>query len=1038
MAYDNDQQEFPIPTGSGKEERKSSEFLPKYFRTPVNNKFLHSTIDQLISQGTLEKINAYYGRKNTPNFQAGDLYVEEVSKDRENYKLEPSIVQKDSLGNVNFYSDYIDYFNQIKNLGGFADDHSNLNAQEYYAWSPRINWDKFVNFREYFWLPYGADTVTVTGQQRSVVSTYTVTKSDAGDNYAYIFTPDGLTSNPTLKLYKGQTYKFEIDAQGMPLTFKTERDLDDSYNYNTGVSSQKVEKGTITFTVADNAPETLYYGSSKDIESFGLIKIYEISENSAIDVENEVIGKKSYTLPDGTALSNGMKVNFRGTVTPTTYADDEYYVEGVGEGIKLIKVQDLEVVSSYTQKTQVPFDTVNFDTVGFGTATSYAVTKDYVVINKASSDRNPWSRHNRWIHKSVIEASARANGNVPNIDQTLRARRPIIEFEAGLKLYQFGTSSKGIIDLIDDKTIDVMSDVEGATGYFVDGVNLTDGMKVLFTKDNDPLVKNKIYTVKILAFTKDKVTTNQISLIEDATSTALTDETVLVSNGTKNAGKIYYFNGTDWKLTQEKTKVNQAPLFELYDAEGNSFASSTYPNSNFMGNKIFSYKQGTGTNDTELGFPLSYLNVENIGDIVFDYNLPNDSFVYVVDQTQTTKKTNSAFLRKYSDRTSFVTANGWTKAPTESYQPVIRQYTATESLTNDFAIDVYKNSGDLNDLQVKVFVNDKQKVELTDWSIHRVNQNAFVRFTKKLNVNDSIVIKTRSATVKNDNGHYEFPTNLQGNPLNSEVSTFTTGQINDHVKSITSELPDWIGQTPGVSNLRDFPDASKYGRKFLKHSGPIGLSSYLLNRNDVNVIKAIKHSQTEYTKFKRAFVSAIDTLGYEGSVQTTVDKILEKLNKDNTKASPFFQTDMIGRGAFKLTTHKVLDVDSKFYQLTNNFDLTALSKQAVYVYHNNLQLIHGKDYTFANGFVNVSKTLTLDDQIDVYEYETTNGSHIPATPTKLGLYPSYRPLKYLDTTLVTPVNVIQGHDGSITVAYNDFRDDLISVSYTHLTLPTKA
>ena len=79
-------------------------------------------------------------------------------------------------------------------------------------------------------------------------------------------------------------------------------------------------------------------------------------------------------------------------------------------------------------------------------------------------------------------------------------------------------------------------------------------------------------------------------------------------------------------------------LVELYDAEGNSFASSTYPNSNFMGNKIFSYKQGTGTNDTELGFPLSYLNVENIGDIVFDYNLPNDSFVYVVDQTQTTKK----------------------------------------------------------------------------------------------------------------------------------------------------------------------------------------------------------------------------------------------------------------------------------------------------------------------------------------------------------------------------------------------------------------
>ena len=101
-----------------------------------------------------------------------------------------------------------------------------------------------------------------------------------------------------------------------------------------------------------------------------------------------------------------------------------------------------------------------------------------------------------------------------------------------------------------------MSNVEGSTGYFVDGVNLTNGMKVLFTKDPDPLVANKIYTVKILTFTQGNTSTDQISLVEDATSPALEHETVLVRNGTKNAGKIYYFNGTDWKLTQEKTKVN--------------------------------------------------------------------------------------------------------------------------------------------------------------------------------------------------------------------------------------------------------------------------------------------------------------------------------------------------------------------------------------------------------------------------------------------------------------------------------------------------
>ena len=69
----------------------------------------------------------------------------------------------------------------------------------------------------------------------------------------------------------------------------------------------------------------------------------------------------------------------------------------------------------------------------------------------------------------------------------------------------------------------------------------------------------------------------------------------------------------------------------------------TVKNISFVGNKIFSYKEGTGTNDTELGFPLTYLNVDNIGDIVFDYNLANSSFVYVENQAQTTKSTNTAF-----------------------------------------------------------------------------------------------------------------------------------------------------------------------------------------------------------------------------------------------------------------------------------------------------------------------------------------------------------------------------------------------------------
>ena len=429
MAYDKDQKENN-PLNSTK--KRSSDFLPKYFRTPVNEKFLHSTVDQLISEGQTEKISAYYGRKNAKAYNAKDPYVNEISDDRQNYKLEPAITAFDSLNNNIFHKDYIDYINSIKNQGGNTADHNKLNAQEYYAWNPNINWDKFYNFREYYWLPYGPLTVTVTGQQRNVQSTYSVTLDTSEINYAYVFSPDGLTKNPALKLYRGQTYKFNIDCEGMPFTIRTSVLEGDQYLFNVGVDQQKVEQGTITFEVPDTAPDTLFYQSTNDVNTYGEFRIYDIEENSAIDVDNEVIGKKEYTLPSGYSLSNGMKINFRGEVTPASYGSDEYYVDGVGDAIRLIQASEVEITADYTTEIEVPFDSQNFDRVGFGTSTSFATTKDYVVISKASPDRNPWSRYNRWVHREVVENSAKINGIETTVDQNTRARRPIIEFSLDL------------------------------------------------------------------------------------------------------------------------------------------------------------------------------------------------------------------------------------------------------------------------------------------------------------------------------------------------------------------------------------------------------------------------------------------------------------------------------------------------------------------------------------------------------------------------------------------------------------------------------
>ena len=125
----------------------SANLLPKFYQTPSNKKFLQSTIDQLFQPGSLTKVSGYVGRENAKASVGTDLYIEASDKSRQDYQLEPAVTIKDTVGNVTFFKDYIDYINQINVFGGNTDNHARLNKQEFYSWNPHIDWDKFVNFQ---------------------------------------------------------------------------------------------------------------------------------------------------------------------------------------------------------------------------------------------------------------------------------------------------------------------------------------------------------------------------------------------------------------------------------------------------------------------------------------------------------------------------------------------------------------------------------------------------------------------------------------------------------------------------------------------------------------------------------------------------------------------------------------------------------------------------------------------------------------------------------------------------------------------------
>ena len=235
---------------------KSVNLLPEFFRTEKNSKFLASTIDQLIQPPKLERLDGYVGSTDTPNYNStSDIYIVESSPLRQNYQLEPALVVKDSLGEVKDVIGIDDLTNQIAYYNGSVDNFDKLYNPSFYSYDPQIDLDKFVNYQQYYWLVNGPDAVTITGSQLNSTSTFTVI--DNSLETSFIFTPDGLTEDPLLILYRGNTYHFEVNSV-YNFYIKTTASIGGDDQYNTGITNNGTSTGVITFVVDNTTPNVLF------------------------------------------------------------------------------------------------------------------------------------------------------------------------------------------------------------------------------------------------------------------------------------------------------------------------------------------------------------------------------------------------------------------------------------------------------------------------------------------------------------------------------------------------------------------------------------------------------------------------------------------------------------------------------------------------------------------------------------------------------------------------------------------------------------
>ena len=251
----------------------------------------------------------------------------------------------------------------------------------------------------------------------------------------------------------------------------------------------------------------------------------------------------------------------------------------------------------------------------------------------------------------------------------------------------------------------------------------------------------------------------------------------------------------------------------------------------------------------------------------------------------------------------------------------------------------------------------------TDYTLVDGTTNKYVKFNEDLAVDDQVRIAGYSSANKvSDKGIYEVPQNLSTNSLNQQLGTFTFGQILDHVRDILDRNQDVTGSIPGVTNLRDKPDARLKGGSIHQHEAPLLPAVFNLIDQEANAITAIDYVNQEYEKWYNSFLTHATGTSYEGVAADRVDEIISAITSGKDSGFPFFYEDMIGYGENVSTrSYTVLGASQKDYALNKQHDITTPSNRAVYVYLNGTQLILGTDYTFSttDDSIKISKCYTL-------------------------------------------------------------------------------
>ena len=1019
--------------------RNTTELLPAIFQTSINKKFLDSTLEQLMSSGSMQAINYYVGDK------IGKATTESFLNDRrnaDNYQFVPGSVVRDNDNNIIQAMSYDDMLDTLTYNEVDVVNNNRIFNEPGYTLDMPIDYDMFINYHHYFWL---VDFLPVCVAEPTASDPIDIT-SIVGQPY---YETPTLANNDKLPLLNGMRVKFT----GANVTGNSDYTVDDIYIVDgVGTSIQLTRQFENTGT---GYGKRVWFNNT----------IYGVQEPSQWDGSETNFVYPNYDLTEYEVLSRDYVVEERQSPDQSVWSRRNLWIHE--ETVTTICTYNGVTASDYTLDKfrgvrpiiafRAGIEKYNFAKSSLGSVTQLIDT----VTDPLSEIIGTANEFNLQDNDTVLFLNATASYNN--------------------NIYRVSVNGSNVVT--------ALTQIYGPSSTPIvagNGVNI----RISLTKNYNGSEWHWNGSAWIYSQQKTGRSQGIKFNLYDSNSIPLTNTTVYPNNDF--AGDTIFNYGTS-KSTAIDLALGFSPRYEDYGNEpGLSFdmglgsvrysynvisTQDTPENKSASGattipgyyyyKKLSTQQYYNGWSEVRNGQPISK-HITHTAKSLATINIPigtndvladnafivtrrglNDSTPNVIDMeiyqyNNTASKSkltrisglNPALFvdrdKTYTFKTHFDSTELTFTYPDDS---ALTNVTVTQLGNNEISLLV---SGMFTTETIKYTLPDNThgfiyvvSNSIPDNITVTKNGSAFTNFTisnNSVNIASGFAIDDIFDIVWSTFDNVTQGTNLPSDThiLNSQNELLTTvsfGDMLSHMKQQIQGIPGLYGDFFGVNNYRHLPKVHEFGGTIRQQPYSTELLAQSIMHNDTNLYSSLKFAANSYGNFKKQFLQKCkqlhNTMEIETPVYQLVDKALESMNVGKNKRDLFANSNMLKYKEYEENTHSWTSSDSPVFllpQTINTYDDTDNHVQ-VFIREGDgytgtvwRSLVKGQDYTLTDNKVTITASVMYDSNgqclANVRWYSLTSPSFVPPSAVKLGFSDSYLP--QVSST------VLYGHDGSVT------------------------